>query len=62
MSNGNLNRDPIIQDSPGTAGGTPKRSDTLNGKPKTTSAGSAGPNFTKKDDPKQGLPCPNSPY
>lgn len=54
-------RDPITQDKTG-GNGSPKRSDLLNGKPRTKSAGSAGPNFTDKDNPRKGFPVPNSPY
>lgn len=53
-------RDAITQDSSGKA--SPKRADLLNGKPSTKSAGSAGPNFTKKDNPRSSWPVPNSPY
>jgi hypothetical protein len=53
--------DPIIDDSPKSSG-SPKRADLLNGEPRTKSLPSSGPNFTKKDDPNQGLPVPNSPY
>jgi hypothetical protein len=41
--------------------GSPKRSDLLNGKPRTTSAGSKGPAFTPGDD-KSSWPCPSDPY
>lgn len=51
-------RDPIIQDKPGTAGGSVK--DASAGRVK--SLPSKGPNFTSKDDPKSGWPVPNSPY
>jgi len=53
----NPSRDPIIQDKPGTAGGSTKNAS----EGRVKSAGSAGPNFTKKDD-RSGLPVPNSPY
>lgn len=58
MSNLNPPRDPIVQEKPGTAGGSVKNAS----EGRVKSAGSKGPNFTKKDDPKQGLPVPNSPY
>lgn len=45
----------------GGSSGSPKRADLLNGKPRTTSAGSKGPGFTKGDD-KSSWPCPSNPY
>lgn len=51
-------RDPIIQDKPGTAGGTMNHPNA--DKVKSISGGS--PNFTKKDNPRSGFPVPNSPY
>jgi hypothetical protein len=54
------NRDPITNpDSKAT--GSPKRSDLLNNKPRTTSAGSKGPAFTTSND-KTSAPCPSNPY
>lgn len=50
--------DPIIQKSPGTAGGSVSNASAG----RVKSAGSAGPNFTSKADPKDGWPVPNSPY
>jgi len=47
-----------VQDKPGLAGGSVSNASAG----RVKSAGSAGPNFTRKDDPQQGLPVPNSPY
>lgn len=65
MANPNKSaRDPIIQDSPGTAGGSVKNASA--GRVKSISGG--GPNFTKNPgstDSKGtggGFPVPNSPY
>lgn len=60
MSQTRPDRDPITQDSTG-AKASPKRSDLLNNKPRTTSAGSKGPAFTTGDD-KTSAPCPSDPY
>jgi hypothetical protein len=57
MSN-NSPRDPIIQDKPGTAGGSVANASAG----RVKSAGSAGPAFTTRDNPKDGFPVPNSPY
>lgn len=64
MSSTRPPRDPIVQRSPDTAGGRPKRSDLLNGKPRTTTPTTRGPNFTKASNTRReaGWPVPNSPY
>jgi hypothetical protein len=63
MANPNTKpRDPILQDSPGTAGGSVKRGDLLNGSPRTKSLSEGGANFTGKADPKGSWPVPDSPY
>jgi hypothetical protein len=53
-------RDTIIN-APSSSSQSVKRSDLLNGKPRTTSAGSKGPTFTGGDD-KTSWPCPGDPY
>ena len=55
-------RDPIIQDSPETAGGSVKRGDLLNGQPRTKSISGGSANFTSQRDRKAGWPVPDSPY
>jgi hypothetical protein len=54
-------RDPILQDSTG-GNASPKRSDLLNGSPRTKSLSEGGPNFTAKADPRSSYPVPDSPY
>ena len=51
-------RDPIVQDSPGTAGGSMGHPSA----DRVKSLPSKGPAFTSKDNPKSGFPVPNSPY
>ena len=51
-------RDPIIQDSPGTAGGSVKNASA--GRVKSISGG--GPNFSGKSPDSSGWPSPNNPY
>lgn len=58
MSSTRPDPDPIIQDKPGTAGGSV--SNASEGRVK--SLPSKSPNFTKSDNPKSGFPVPNSPY
>jgi hypothetical protein len=62
MANGSTRpaRDPITA-AASSSSGSPKRSDLLNNKPRTTSAGRHGPGFTSTDD-KNGWPCPSNPY
>lgn len=65
MANGKGKRDPITSDNDGdemNVNAKPKRSDLLNGKPRTTSLGSGGSNLTKADSQKTSWPVPNSPY
>ena len=52
--------DPIVNPD-ASASQSVKRSDLLNGKPRTTSAGSKGPNWTPGDD-KMSSPKPSNPY
>jgi hypothetical protein len=58
MNPNNAKRDPIIQDKPDTAGGSVSNASAG----RVKSAGSHGPNFTSKADPKGGFPVPDSPY
>jgi hypothetical protein len=53
-------RDPITAPD-ATAKQSVKRSDLLNDKPRTTSAGSKGPAFTNTND-SMGPPSPSNPY
>lgn len=62
MSSTRPPRDPIVQEKPGTAGGSVSRSDKLNGENRTRSISGGGPNFSKTKDPTSGFPCPNDPY
>lgn len=54
----NKSRDPIIQDKPGTAGGSVANASAG----RVKSLPSKGPNFTSKADPKSSWPVPDSPY
>ena len=56
----NSSRDSILAPD-SSSSGSPKRSDLLNDKPRTTSAGSKGPAFTSPDQ-KAGWPSPSNPY
>lgn len=58
MGQTNPPRDPIIQDKPGTAGGSVANASAG----RVKSAGSAGPNFTSKKNLADGFPAPDSPY
>lgn len=54
----NKKRDAIVQEKPGMAGGSVSNASAG----RVKSAGSAGPNFTNKADPKSSWPVPDSPY
>lgn len=58
MSSTRPPRDPIIQSSPGTAGGSMKHPSA----DRVRSLPSKGPNFTKDTNRESGFPIPNSPY
>jgi hypothetical protein len=57
MSSTRPKADPIVQDKPGTAGGS-----VHNASPNSKSLGSKGPNFTRDTGGKSSWPVPNSPY
>lgn len=54
-------RDPITAP-PSSSSGSPKRSDTLNGSPRTKSLGSQGTSFSKVSPSDSHAPPPNNPY
>lgn len=56
-------RDAIVN-APSSSSGSPKRSDTLNGSPRTKSLGGQGANYSKatKSDAWNSAPPPNNPY
>jgi hypothetical protein len=57
----NKDRDAVIQETSGKA--SPKRSDTLNGEPRTKSVDHGSPNFSAhKTSDLGGPPSPNNPY
>lgn len=61
MANPNQSkRDPIDEETP-SAKASVKRSDTLNGSPKTRSIAGGKPNYSSFDD-KSSAPPPNNPY
>jgi hypothetical protein len=56
----NHKRDAITGTSGG--GGNPKRSDTLNGQPRTKSISGGSPNFSNVSPKDKSAPPPNNPY
>lgn len=60
MNTNNKPRDPIISKSGGS--GSPKRSDTLNGSPRTKSISGGGAGFTSQSPKDNAAPSPNNPY
>lgn len=55
-------RDAIVN-APSSGSGSPKRSDTLNGQPRTKSLGSQSANYSPhKTSDLNGAPPPNNPY
>jgi hypothetical protein len=61
VANSNTNsRDPIVQDSPGTAGGSVSNASA--GRVKPLGSGPGGANFSSGADLKAGAPAPNNPY
>jgi hypothetical protein len=62
MANPNTkSRDPILSPA-ASGGGSPKRSDTLNGAPKTKSLGSKPANYSDVSPKDKCAPPPNNPY
>jgi hypothetical protein len=56
----NTPRDPIVADT-SSSKASPKRSDTLNGAPRTKSLAGGGPNYTSNPG-ENCFPVPDSPY